>query len=432
MKPWRLAIVAGLAAGASSSAFGFAEFARGDFLLATTASETYDSRLLGGVGPASDYIFTLDPQLQYRRAAAILKLDGSVGVRINRYQNFTEFNSEDIESDLRLELSPGTAELVSGALALGYHEHTDVNFDVNRRLREKIFLTRANLTIPTGLKTALLLGGLYEHALRTHVNDRDTWDGNAGFRYGNFLGGTTATLNYRHLDVSTSGPGDFGLPLPPGLTEVNLRQRSDSYSFTLSRPIYDDVRADITYGYRVLHRSRAETVDGVTNSGGSIFAINLTGPLLPRSEFPKIESSLSLGYQKSDTPGINDVGGSRFIGSARLSWQAREETRLSVDAHRTQQLSVNNLTVVGTGASVAIEERIGHFLTATASASYERLDYRGLLRSDDVSTVRAGLAYRINRAWSASADYSLRSATSNLALADYARTLVRVGVTYTF
>lgn len=411
----------------ASSAFGFAEFARGGLVLSTTARASYDSRMFGGLGPADDYIFTLDPRLIYRREAGLLKLEASAGVRVNRYVEYDELNSEDLVTSFKLRLPPEGPSLASGSFESTYDEHSEVNYDVNARIREKTFYNRLSADIPMGLKTALLLGGSYRDDQRNTFSDQRTWDGSAGFRYQNFLGGSAFDVRYRRLDVESSGDNELGIP---------LNQKSDLYSATFSRPLYRDVRGSITYGYRILNRSEAEVLTGLDHrSEGSTFALGLNGPFLPQSIFPKMDSSVSLGYQKNETPGINDTSSSRFIGSLNLGWNPRERTRLFFDARRATELSINDLTVETTGFNVGINQVIGDFTNASFSVGYENREYQTidlLGREDDVYLLQTGARYRITSAWSAAANYRLRDSQSTEEVADYARHLVSVEATYTF
>lgn len=416
-------MLAGAALVCPAAAFGFAEIARGELALETTAKAEYDSRVFGGPNAADDYIFSLYPRLTFKREAGQLKLDSFAGVKINRYVDYTQFNSEDLNASLKLFLPPGTTARSSGSFETSYVERTDVNYDVDRRLRHKTFFARGNADIPLGLKTAFLFGGSYSNEQLNLYSDRDTWTGSGAFRYSDFLGGTTLELRYRRLEVDSSRNIDFNVP---------IHQQSDIYTVSLMRPIYHDVQGSLTYGYRVLHRSAAEVPGGDTRTGGSIIALNIDGPFLPRSVFPKLTSSFMVGYQKVETPGINDKGGSRFIGRARLSWQAREQTSLFVDANRSVRLSVNNLTVTSTGFDVGVHEDIGHFWTASATAGYRKRDFDVLNRSDNVYEFQASANYRITRAWAASLDYSYRLADSNVVTADYERHLIALSAIYTF
>ena len=422
-------IILGLAIASlgTTSAFGFAEFARGEVVLSTTARGIYDSRIFGGANPADDYIFTLDPQLIYRREAGQIKMEAATGVRVNRYAEFQELDSEDFNASIKLRLPKEGATLASGGFESSYDERTDVNVDVNRRVREKIFFNHLAADIPTGLKTTLLLGGSFRREQRNHFSDRDAWDGTVGFRYQNFLGGSAFDVKYRRLEVTTSGENELGIPLD---------QSSDIYSATFSRPLYHDVRGALTYGYRVLNRSDAEVLVGQDNrSEGSFVALNLEGPFLPESVFPKVETSLSLGYQKNESPGLHDTSSSRFIGSMHVGWHARERTRLFFDARRAQELSVSDLTVTSTGFNVGVTQAIGNFTTTSLSGGYEKREYSTidlLGRDDDVYLLQAAAHYRITSAWSAGANYRLRDSQSSVPVADYARHFVSVEANYTF
>lgn len=423
MKLTRLLALAVLAAGSLSRALGFAEFERGEFTLSTTARATYDSRVLGYAGSGDDYIFVLDPQLQYRREASQLKLDSYAGVRINRYADFTQFNSEDANAGIHLTVPPDVVALGSGHFATTYDERSDINYDVDQRLREKIFHSGGDAIIPIGLKLALLANGSYQHESRNVYSDRDIWDGGGGLRYSSFLGGTDLDLTYHHTKLDSSAIPNFSVP---------LHQDSDSASISVSRTIYDQVRGSISYGYRWLRRSRAEVLSGDPNTSGSLFSVNLDGPFLPKSRFPKLESSLTLGYEKDAAPGINEVNSSHFVGAARLTWQAREPTKVFVSARRSTELSVNNLTVVSTSGSLGVTEQIGHFISSTVSAGYERRSTTMVGRTDDAFTASAAARYQITKYWMVAFDYQFRNTNSNYAPADFGRHVVSVSGNYTF
>lgn len=424
MKAHHLILLAGVASLSSSLAFGFAEFGRGELMLSTTARAAYDSRVWGGLREDGDYIFTIDPRLIYRREAGQLKLRGEGGLRVNRYYEYSELNSEDFVGSLKLSLPPEASSLATGSFETSYDEHTDVNYDVDQRIREKTFLTSLNADIPAGLKTTLLLGGNFRRDQRNQFSDRETREGTVGFRYLDFLGGTSFDLRYRRLEVETTGGNAWNIPLD---------QQSDIYTATISRPIFHDVRGSVSYGYRVLHRSSAEVFGGPYDKGGSIFAVSLVGPFLPESMFPKVESSLSLGYQKAESPGINDPGaGNRFVGAMHLAWHARERTSLIFDARRAVELTINDLTVETTGGSIGVNQQIGNFTTAGISAGYEERKYRTLDRRDDVFVATASATYRISHAWSAGADYRLRAVDSAVASSDYSRNVISVSASYLF
>lgn len=406
------------------SALAFTEIERGELLLSTTASATYDSRVLGGASGADDMIFTLFPQLIYRRSeTAQLKLDAHAGVSVKRYYDLTQFNSEDVTSGINLRLPQGVGPRFSGSFKMSYDEHSDVNYDVNQRVRDKIFSTRLDTNFLAGLKTSFDFDAGLLQAHRNIYSDRDQWDAGLGFNYLDFLQGTALHVRYRHLDNETSGDNSFGVP---------LNQKLDTYSVGLSRPIYSDVKASVSYGYRILDRSRAETVTGETHYAGSFVSASLEGPFLPASRFPKLDSSLSLFYQSSDVPGINDNNTRRFGGAANLSWQARPNTKLSLNARRALELTIDDLTVESTSASFGVTEDIGHFIDAGATVGYDHRVYRGISRDDNVFFFQGRIGYRMTKYWSASGNYYYRNSDSSNAIANYQRHIVSVSANYTF
>lgn len=412
-----------------STAFGFAEFARGGLLLSTSARASYDSRMFGGLGAADDYIFTFHPRLIYKREAGQLKLNATAGLRVNRYLDFDELDSEDLVTSFELRLPESGPSLASGSFISRYDEHSEVNYDVNYRIREKTFSNRLAADIPVGLKTKILLGASHRDDQRNIFSDQQSWDGTAGVRYHDFLGGSALDIRYRHFEIETTGENPWGVP---------INQDSDSYTATFSRPIYHAVRGSITYGYRTLNRSEAEAATGLDpTSEGSIFSLGIHGPFLPESIFPKVDTSLSLGYEKNETPGINDSSSSSFVGSLHIGWNARERTRIRFDARRALELSVDDLTVETTRVSLGFDQSVGDFTTTSLSVGYEQRDYEHNLivtsdRKDDVLFLQASARYRITSTWSAAANYSLRDTDSSSAIADYARHLVSLEATYTF
>ena len=135
-------------------------------MISTSARASYDSRIFGGIAPADDFIYTLDPRVIYRREAGQIKLQSTAGMRFNRFQEFTELNSDDLFATFGLRLPPDVAGRLSGSFESSYDERTDVNYDVNRRVREKTFSNRLSADIPTGLKTILLLSGSFRRDKR--------------------------------------------------------------------------------------------------------------------------------------------------------------------------------------------------------------------------------------------------------------------------
>ncbi len=407
---------------ASSTLHAFYEFGRGELLLSTTASATYDSRVNGGLNSEDDLIFSIYPEFRYLRDAAQIKLEGSAGVRVNRYLDYGEYDSEDIRTNLVVRFPPDIGPRVSGVARLAYNESVDINYDVNERISTDTFLAHGEATIVTGLKTSVDLSAIFTDTDRDIYGTMEHLNLNAGFNYRNFLGGSVASLRYRRLEASTQRT----------FSATEIDQNSDTFTVAFSRPVFGDVRGSISYGYRILRRDAAETTVRETEDNGSIFTVGLEGPFLPRSKFPKLTSGLYFSYQRAETPGVNDVGGNRIAGRLNIRWQARETTQIGINAERNQVLSVNNLTTESTRIYLNLDQDIGHFVKGFARLGYEERDYRGLTRNDDVYIASIGASYRATRAWTMSGNYRFRDSHSTLSLADYARHLVTISANYTF
>lgn len=423
MKLLASSLAAAVLLGSAPDLLAFAQIARGQLLLSTSATATYDSRVLGGIAENDDFYFTLNPRLLYSRDAAQIRTRAFAGVRINRYIDYSEFDSEDVESEVDFRIPAGTISQSAGGISFGYVEGRDVDYDVNRRIARKTFTSRIDFKIPTGLKTELEFDAGYSDERRQLVSDRESWDGAVAYRYRDFLYGTDLALRYRYLRTRTSGEN---------MMAVGLDQHTDRYTIELSRPIYASIIGSLSYGYRVLDRSSRETLIGQTRDTGSIFTAEIRGPFLPESLFPKLQSSFSIAYQESETPGLNDTGKRSTVGSMDVKWSARERTALSFNARRGFELSSEDLTVETTSAQLGISQEIGYSLSADASVGYERRDYTNVGREDDVILSQVSAILRVSAPWSVRADYRYRQSSSNVAIADYERHIAMLTATYVF
>ena len=158
----------------------------------------------------------------------------------------------------------------------------------------------------------------------------------------------------------------------------------------------------------------------------------MEGPFLPERYFPKITSSFTLSYQDAATPGINDTGTKELTGSLSLAWQARETTRLSFAARRSQGLSVNDLSVVTSSLQLGLEQTLRYNLPGTVTAGYDWSSYRTIAREDRTASFAAGLKYRFALAWDATLTGTVNSTTSTQPSSTVDRDVASLGVTYRF
>jgi len=172
------------------------------------------------------------------------------------------------------------------------------------------------------------------------------------------------------------------------------------------------------YGYMIMHRSAKETDPLITDNRttddrSSSISLNITGPLLPPERFPKVESSASISYQQSASRGINDSGNKSVVGDARLAWNARERTRLSLGVSRSQTLGSNNFSVANTAINAGVTENIGLATKLSGTASYTWRTYRGINRNDNVLDAGVALQHSLTQHWSVGGNYTFQNNNTN-------------------
>jgi len=394
---------------------------RGEITLGASASGTYDSNIRGRNGSSDDYYGTFAPRISYLRHAGKIEADASVSVSVLRYQDNTQFNSENVSGDVSLRIAQKSN--LSGSLTAAYNEGYVVDIDVNDRIKSASTTVSADGGLTTGPRTSLSFGGSYAKSDRVGASDQETFTGEAGFNYHGFLDDTTLSLSYSYTVATSSGQNLVG---------ADLDQRSHSFSVSLSRALYRDVKGQLTYGYRMLDRSAAETASGQTQQNGGFVTASIDGPFLPRRMFPKIKSHASISYQDAQTPGVRDDGSKQVSGDIGLTWDARTNTSVSLNGGRSQRLSSTDLTVVSSNVRASVNQKIRHNLSGSVGAGYNSETYRGISRKDEVMSYDGSLSYSFARSWNSSVSYTYTSSSSNVATSDFMRHLATLTVAYTY
>ena len=427
-----------VAAICGSKVFGFAEFDSGELYLLTTASATYDSRVDGTQTDQGDLILRLDPTLDYTRTNSEINMTANAGIDFDRYVYNPKYDTHDISSGFTLTLPPNTGPAYSGAFSASYTQAFAVSSDVDQLVHTDSFSTSLNLRIPTGLKTTFLVGGGYSDLDRGAFGSSKSWQGSLGFLYADFLEGTNLQVQYMRTGASTSGgtisaSAAAAEAVPAGAVAGELDQSSNSFTASLVRKIYYDLTGSLAYGYTFLGRAADETTSRQTQDDSSTFSASLTGPFLPKSKFPKLDSSLTISYQRALTPGINDTAGATVVGSASVSWDIREPTRLALAVSRSQQLTVTNLSAVNTGVTATVTEKVGHFINLNGNVGYQNTEYHGTSRTDNAYNAGLGLIYAVpERPWTFSATYAYTETQSDAASADYSHHVVIISAVYKY
>ncbi|MEO6875753.1 MAG: outer membrane beta-barrel protein [Opitutaceae bacterium] len=397
---------------------------RGEIGVGLTAAETYDSNLYGNPTSAGDYYASFTPALTYARNAAVLKVTAGANLSFLRYAKQTQLNADNPGANFNVRYDTGEDTRLSGAVGGSYFEGSDVNPDLNTRVRTKSTTFTAQGSLVTGPRTDVSANGNYNNVVRSVGSDQRALNSGLLFHYNGFLGGYNLRLSGDYDRTTTSGDNALNAPIDQTSyqTQVGLERRFES-----------DLHIWFGYGFRILDRSAAETASGNTQMTTPVFTLSLDGPILPQKYFPKVKSSIVLDYSNSATPGINDNGDSKvFTGRLNFDWQAREFTTVGLAFVRSQRLSANDLSVVSSSVQLSLTQRLRYNLNGTLTAAYDWEKYRNVDRADRIFSVTAGLDYSFAERWTAGLALRANQTTSNLAGSDYDRYVTTVRLGYSF
>ena len=164
--------------------------------------------------------------------------------------------------------------------------------------------------------------------------------------------------------------------------------------------------------------------EGYTGSIGT--ALDFTGILF--GEF-------QIGYtsREYDDGELDDVNG--LGGGGELTWNITPLTTIIFGANA--EIQETTVTFEDDQASANFEQRVDLDVThellrnvlLNGNAAYIRDDFEGTSRTDDTVSAGAGLSYLLNRNLSLDATYNFTTRSSDADDGDYARNLVRLGVT---
>lgn len=395
----------------------------GALQLDTSLTGVYDSNLRASVDNVEDYYLSFDPILRYRRLGARFTTNASAGIRSRHYLDNPNLNSTDADGQIDWKMQRVDGHTTAAALGLSYIENTEANLDINDLVRSKDFSGNASGEVLVA-GSNLFSAGFNYHDYRRNIGSNQTGSSTRlGYGFQGFTDGTQLLFNYSYQESkSTANVSD---------TET-IDQKANSLSATLSHPIYDEFVGGLVYGYRWLDRGQHEALLGLEDEDGSFYSLDLHGPFLPRKYFPKTTGTFRLSYEQASTPGLNDRSNQRLVGEVNVSWAAREHTTVGFFASRSQDLGINDNTIVDERAGVSLTQAIGQFWDTNLNLSYTNADFVNLDRTDDRYDARAAATYKITRVWSSTFSYRYLRSESNIALANYTKHVVSATLTYAF
>jgi hypothetical protein len=395
----------------------------GAFQLDTSLAGIYDSNLRDSASGISDFSLNFQPTLRYRSIGSRFNTEAYVGERFRRYLDHSSFNSDDVDSRLNWHMSRVDGHTTAAELAVGYVENTEAVVEVNDLVRTKTFFANASGEVLMAGRNLFSAGLSYRDSQRSIGSNQTGSEGRLGYSYVGFTDGSALSFNYSHQqNKSTENT--------TGATSID--QKADTGTVAFSHPLYADLIGSVTYGYRWLDRGEQEKLLGLPNRRGSLYSLNLEGPFLPRKYFPKTTGTFRVSYEQAAVPGLNDSSNKRLVGQIDLTWTARERTTLRYFASRSQDLTINDNTVVNESTGLTLTQGIGSFINTDFTVRYTNANYVNLIRTDDRYEARAGATYKINRLWSSALYYSFLHSTSNATVANFDRHVVSGTVTYAF
>lgn len=403
----------------------FAEWAAGSgaLQLETLFSGTYDSNIRDSVDDIADYYFTFEPTLRYRSTDSRFTTNASAGVRFKRYADHSSANSDDANLRFDWRLLREADHTVGADLSLAYYEVTEPVLEVNTLVRTRTFSAQGSGEVLVARSNLLGAGFTYSDSQRNLGSDQELSSARVNYSYIGMPDGTRLTLDYQRQH-NRSRPTDAAMP--------QLDQNADNVSASVSHPLFEECNLVGTYGYRWLDRGREEAAAGLPDEHGSFYSVGVDGPFLPRQYFPKTTGTFRLAYEQAAVPGLNEHSDQRLVGRLDVAWQARPRTKVRVFASRSQELTIDDNTVIDETGGVGLTQLVGEFVTLEATVRRTNADFINLARTDNRSEGELSGTWQVNRRWSSQLGYRYLHSESNAALANFDRHLVRWDLTYVF
>ncbi|HKK13032.1 MAG TPA: outer membrane beta-barrel protein, partial [Gammaproteobacteria bacterium] len=327
-----------------------------------------------GVAPQSDLVTIVSPTAVLKSNWARHQLDIDAGADIGRYATHTSENYQDAWLGARGHYDlTDRSNLFAGARVSRNHEE--------RGSPESVAGTEP--TVYTEFKSHL---GYARRFGGTSVR----------------LGGTFEKLNFDNVPTATGGfinNNDRNRRLYTVGTRISYRLSARFSPFVqaaLDRRRYESTPDD--HGFE-------------RNSDGTRFGV---GVLLRPAAGLRGEAFVGHLTQNYDDPRLVDVAKPDF--GARLRWTATARTKVTAYLDRSMEETVlpDASGYLNTRIGARVEHRLRPRLTVNARAAFDRSEYQGLSRNENLVLAGAGLKYDLSRCLYLGADYRFLRRDSNL------------------
>ena len=131
-------------------ASAFYEFARGEFLLHTRGTATYDSNVFATADAEDDILLAFNPELQYIRRAGRSDLSIRTGVIVGRFLDFTDEDFENYYAEFDVGYPVAAASRFGGGVSLSYRQATGLSETLSIRTQTDRYRASINNTYRDG------------------------------------------------------------------------------------------------------------------------------------------------------------------------------------------------------------------------------------------------------------------------------------------
>ena len=357
-----------------SSLSAFQEFARGELLLHTRTFVTYDSNVFAEEDGKEDFVFGLNPELQYVRQAGRGDLSAQTGIVLARHLDFNDGDYEDFYVILAAGYPVSPTSPFSGGAEASFRQDSTINESLNQR-------TRAD-------RLSVNLSNNYRLNPRIGLNN--------SFRY--------THSNTRGFSEVESFGGSFG----------STYFHSENLGFNITYRIRRTTSTGRT-------RSRQDNLNQAVTTGA-------TGQLTTR-----VSGNISVGVQNTQILRGDGSDRNRIVFATGLDWAARPNTTMSLDGERDIDLSPEDRTIERTSIRIGLNQRLNPKISANLGAGYRLSEFSGLTSDRDHTYLgTAGLSYGFTQRWSAALDYAFNHTDSERRDQKFDRHTVTLSTSYTF
>lgn len=365
-------------AGISTSSYGLVNLGEGgEINLSSTASIFRDTSIRARNSGQEDTIYTLRNTLTWSRPNRLFDLSASVGLSIQRYGKYDEYDDENLSLNINFSPSQGTEVRTSSLTISG-----DLILESSTRVDEQLGEIVSTRTY------GLAFGVLYDP--NSHYN-----------------------LRFR-----ASGTRDD--------PESSVYNQIDRYSYGLTLEIPVNAEAFMEFGANYMDTQ----TDRESNSQGETITAfaGLNGLLLP-----KVSGFVRGGIQKRDTTDLGSNTGP--YASAGLTWAIDETTSASFVLSRDFGTTINDQASETTSVSTSLRRQLNKRLSANVGLRYSDSDLTAIgpaSRTTETTTLSAGVSYALNSFSSVSGtlSYSDSTSTDNEFEYDRLRAGISIGATW--